>query len=125
MPKFSSLFKFSPKEVEIAFKYVTPKGKQSGLTLLQAPLLVIKKDTIVQDKKLFQDCLEQGYGKLLIIISKKVGKAYQRNKLKRQLKAIFYEEKLYNKKAISILVTYKPALQYSYDNLKNFLKNNI
>ncbi len=37
----------------------------------------------------------QSYGKILVITPKKIGSAPKRNLLKRRLKSIFYEEKLY------------------------------
>ena len=61
MPKFKDLFRFKKKEVDLAFKNARITNKIHGLTLLQK--------------------MEVGGnpGKLLIVISKKVGKSNIRN----------------------------------------------
>ena len=110
MVKFRQLFSFGKKEIEQAFKLTSLKQKFDGLKLLQAPL---------------QKTTEPKYGKLLIVIPAKSGKAPERNLTRRQLKAIFFEEKLYKKPTISILIIYKSAMQFSFDELKSFLVKNL
>ena len=110
MVKFRQFFSFGKKEIEQAFKQTSLKQKIDGLKLLQAPL---QKET------------EPKYGKLLIVIPAKSGKAHKRNLIKRQLKAIFFEEKLYKKPIISILIVYKSAMELSFDELKKFLVKNL
>ena len=100
MVKFKALFSFKQKEVERAFSNAKLVKQIPGLKLLQAPG-------------------EHDYGKLLIVIPKKVGTAIARNKLKRQIKSIFYEEKMYKKNVVSILMIYKPALEMSLEEIKN------
>jgi ribonuclease P protein component len=70
-----------------------------------------------------QDNLD--FGKILIIIPAKTGKAHDRNLIKRRIKAIFYEQKLYEKPIISIIFAYKPALNLTFEQLKDFLTKNI
>jgi ribonuclease P protein component len=60
-------------------------------------------------------------GKLLIIIPRKTGKAVARNKLRRQIKAIFYEEKLYQKPGTFIVVVYKEAAELSFQEIRSFM----
>ena len=107
--KFKDLFRFEKKEIDHTFQNSTQKACISGIKLLQA-------------KSANED---QYFGKLLIITSRKVGKAVKRNKIKRQLKEIFYQEKLYQKPINSILIVYKSALELSFKELKDFLMKNI
>ena len=80
--------------------------KEKGLKLLQAPAT-------------------KEFGKILIIIPKKSGKAFQRNLIKRRLKAIFYEEKLFETPSIYIIFVYKTAIELDFQDLKNFLVKNL
>lgn len=78
----------------------------SGFTLLHAP---------------YDDTNTLPYAKLLIITSRKCGKAHERNKIKRQIKSIFYEEKLYETSGRFILIVYKEAMHYDFETIKKFL----
>ncbi len=71
--------------------------------------------------KLLQAPTERDFGKLLVIIPKKSGKAHDRNLFKRRTKAIFYEEKLYQKPSVFILLVYKNAMKLSFEELRDFL----
>ncbi|MFA5075433.1 MAG: ribonuclease P protein component [Candidatus Babeliales bacterium] len=104
---FKKLFSFSKKEIDSVFKIAKIKYQISGLKLLQAS----------------QNNFD--YGKLLIIIPAKTGKAHDRNLIKRRIKAIFYEQKLYEKSINSIIFVYKPALNLTFEQLKDFLVQNI
>lgn len=104
-----NLFRFEKKEIDSTFANAQTKGYITGLKLLQAP---------IHNK-------EQTFGKLLIITPRKAGKACKRNKIRRQLRSIFYENQLYNKPVNSIIFIYKQALNLSFDNLKKFLQENI
>ena len=107
MSKNQDFFHFSQNEVDLTFEHTKLVNQIDGLKLLQAPLQAISKDL--------------KYGKILIIISQKVGKAHERNLLRRRIKSIFQEEKLYKKSIISILLTYKPATRLSFEQIKEFL----
>ena len=102
--KFKELFSLSQKEIDSAFKNAKLQNKIFGLKLLQAP---------AENK--------QTFGKLLIITPRKLGKAHKRNKIRRQLKSIFYQEKLFETPAVSILLIYKNALNLNFEQLKEFL----
>jgi len=56
--------------------------------------------------------------RILIIISKKCGNAPERNKLKRQIKTIFYEEKIYEKGFSWVCIIKKPLMEKSFDYIK-------
>ena len=109
MVKFRQLFTFSKKDIQNYFKKAKFKNKIDGLKLLQAKP---EKDN-------------PEFGKLLIIIPKRSGKATKRNLIKRQIKAIFYEEKLFKKPLICILFVYKSAMELSFNELKDFLVKNL
>lgn len=102
MITYKNIFSFKKNEIKQFFDVAKIKNKIPGLTLLQAP-------TDLQ------------HGKVLIITPKKTGTAIKRNKLKRQIKSIVYEEKLYTKPVISILITYSKATELSFEELKTFL----
>ena len=107
MTLFKNLFSLKQKEIDAAFTSARLLNNVRGLKLLQTPHSSVPQT------------LE--HGKLLIIISKKVGKAHDRNRLRRQLKTIFYEEQLYTQPVVSILIVYPHALTLSFDEIKNFL----
>jgi len=104
---FKDFFSFNQEEIRKAFKKARLHARMSGFKLLQAPLS--------------QAPTTLSHGKLLIVASRKSGRAHERNKIKRQLKAIFYEEKLYKKPVTSIVIVYKQAMNLTYDQIKEFL----
>lgn len=106
MIKFKEIFSFSKKEIETSLKSAKIVCKEGGLKLLQAPAT---KD----------------FGKLLVIIPKKSGKAFERNLIKRRLKAIFYEEKLFEKPLVYIIIVYKAAMDLNFQDLKKILIKNL
>lgn len=107
--KFTNLFRFEKKEIDQTFQNSSLIGKISAFKLLKAP---IAKNN-------------QEFGKLLIIASRKVGKAHKRNKVRRRLKSIFYQEQLYIHKNNYIILAYKPATELKFEQIKNFLIKSI
>ncbi|MBU1008278.1 ribonuclease P protein component [Candidatus Dependentiae bacterium] len=101
---YKALFSFKQNEVQRAFKRAAFRAKILGLTILQAPL---------------EEAIP--HGKLLIVIPRKSGSAVKRNRFRRRAKAIFYEEKLYQKPIISILLVYKEAIDFSFDQIKKLM----
>lgn len=61
------------------------------------------------------------FGRILVITSRKVGNAPKRNKIRRRLKSIFYQEKLYDLGYDCIIITKKGAVDLSFDQLKDLL----
>jgi len=104
--KFKNLFSFKKSEIKEAFEGAQFKAKGPGLKLLQS-----------------KSSLE--HGKILIIIPKRAGKASKRNKFRRQVKSIFFHEKLYEKPIISILLVYEDAMELTFEQTKTFLKDNL
>jgi ribonuclease P protein component len=107
---FRALFSWRKPEIDYAFAHAKVRKNIRGLKLLSAPL--------PQDSEI-------SFGKLLIIIPGVAGKAHDRNKLRRQLQAIFYEAKLYETLQLSILLVYKDAMKLSYEDLRSFLTQNL
>jgi len=64
---------------------------------------------------------QKTFGRILIIISRKVGNAPQRNKIRRRLKSIFYKEKLYKTPYDYIAIVKKEAVALSFEALKKLL----
>lgn len=104
--RFSDFFSFTDSEVKNAFLHATLSKKGSGFKILQM-------QRSVSDKK--------NHGKCLIVTPKKYGNACSRNKIRRQLKAIFYEEKLHEVPQTSIILLYKSAQRFSFAELKEIL----
>lgn len=96
------LTQFTRIEVDTLFQNAKPTLKSKYAIILAAKA---KKD----------------FGRILIVISKKVGHAPTRNRLRRRLKTIFYEEKLYDLKYDFIFITRKPILELSFQNIKELL----
>ena len=105
MAKVKKYCYLTKNEIDFAFKNARLSYQILGLKLLEAPLFFREEIT----------------GKILIVIPKRFGNACKRNKLKRQIKSIFHEEKLYNKPILSILIAYKQAKDLSFDDIKTFL----
>jgi ribonuclease P protein component len=106
MVKFKDLFRFEQKDIRSTFKNAQLKNKIFGLKLLQAST-------------------KNNFGKMLIITPRKMGNACKRNKIRRQVKNIFFQEKLYEKPYNSILLVYKEATKLNFDQIKAFLIKNL
>jgi ribonuclease P protein component len=97
-----SLSAFSKKEIEAAFEQARPVLKRAYCTLLVAPKA-------------------KEFARILVVTPKKIGTAPQRNKLKRQLKAIFYEQELYQGPNDCLVILKNGAPALSFDDLKMML----
>jgi ribonuclease P protein component len=106
MIKFRQLFAFKKNEVKASFEAATLFYSKPGLKLLKAPSIA-------------------PHGKLLIVLPRKFGKAHERNLIRRQLKAIFYEEQLYKQPVVWLLILYFEAKKLDFPALKKFLTSVI
>jgi len=61
-------------------------------------------------------------GRILVITSAKVGTSPQRNKIRRQLKSIFFEEKLFELGLDCVVIIKKPGVDLSFDQLRDLLE---
>jgi ribonuclease P protein component len=58
------------------------------------------------------------YGRILVITPKRIGKASQRNKVRRRIKAIFFEQKFYERGVDCIAIIKKEGIETPFDELK-------
>ncbi|KKP29798.1 MAG: ribonuclease P [candidate division TM6 bacterium GW2011_GWF2_30_66] len=61
------------------------------------------------------------HGRILVVTSRKIGPAVKRNLIRRRLKAIFYEEKLYEQKWDYICIIKKQGINLTFNQLKDIL----
>jgi ribonuclease P protein component len=102
MQRPSSLPSFTPAQVQSLFKAACCRFKKPGIDILLAPALL-------------------PHGRILVITSRKVGNAPTRNKIRRRLKAIFYEEKLFEKGHECIAIIKPEGAHTSFEELKKML----
>lgn len=96
------LSSFTKKEIDTIFATVQYRIKYPTLDILLSPR-------------------QKDFGRLLLIVSRKVGNAPERNKIRRRLKSIFYEEKFYQEPYDCIIIAKKKATTLSFDTLKKLL----
>jgi ribonuclease P protein component len=98
----SQLTKFPRAEIQLLFK----KAKSS----LKHPLLDIRRAPASKE-----------YARMLIVMPAKVGRAVDRNTIRRRLKAIFYEKELF-KRGYDLLLFIKPgAATLTFEQLTELL----
>ncbi len=61
------------------------------------------------------------YARLLIVTPKKIGNAPQRNKIKRRLRAIFYENDLFDGTTDMIVIIKKEGVDMPFEELKRVI----
>lgn len=98
----NKLSKFSKKELDHFFNVAKSPKKNQAFTFLTAQATL-------------------AFGRILVIASRKYGNAPERNLLKRRLKAIFWEEKLYEKKIDLAIIARPSGKSYDFDQLKNLV----
>lgn len=95
-----SLSKFSKKELDTFFKHAKRVYKDQAFTILTHPT-------------------GDAFARVLIAVPKKYGNAPERNLIKRRLKSIFREEKLYEKKYNTAFIIRPEAKKLSFQELKD------
>lgn len=100
------LTKFKSSETQQLFKNIKFRYKIMGLEILLAPRSL------------------KEYSRILISIPKKAGNSPQRNKFRRRVKAIFYEEKLFESKFDWIvLARRKEVVALDFNTIKKIFTN--
>ena len=94
-----TISRFAPIEVKTILK----RGKR----VLKTPTV----DILVSPKA-------QEHGRILVITPKRIGKASKRNKVRRRIKAFFFEEKYYDRGYDCIAIIKKDGIEASFDDLK-------
>ncbi len=100
------LSSFTRTEVEILFKSARAKVKLPGLRILRAPA-------------------SGPLGRVLIVTPRKVGKAPYRNLLRRRVRAIYREGKLYQQPYDCVLLFGKESLIIPFDKLRHLIHSII
>ncbi len=93
---------FTRQEVSQLFARVSPKVKVSGLRILRAPATL-------------------EFGRILIVTPRRVGTAPERNLVRRRIKSIFREQKLYQRRYDCIALVGRDATAMSYQELLRYL----
>lgn len=94
--------KFTSREIPALFKSAQSVLQSSGLDIRLAPKTL-------------------SYGRMLIVIPKRVGNAVKRNLIKRRLKNIFYQEKFYDGPYDWIILVRPEAKKLSFQEMKDLL----
>ncbi len=96
---------FKKKEVDQIFKASKKRIKKQGLEIILAPKIL-------------------DFGRILVITSRKTGSAPKRNKVRRRLKSIFYEDKLFSLGYDCVIVVRQNfAINLSFLELKEILNS--
>jgi ribonuclease P protein component len=95
----TNLSTFSNDEVKKIFRTASIRKKFEGIDILCAPKLTT-------------------WGRLLVVTPRRSGNAPQRNKIRRRLKAIFYEEKLFERGYDCVIFVKKEGINLGFDELK-------
>ncbi|NRB21526.1 ribonuclease P protein component [Candidatus Dependentiae bacterium] len=99
MPNFGkSLYHFSEAEISKLFKAAKRVLRHSAFDVLCAP------------KKL-------EHGRLMVVVPRRIAKAHARNKIRRQIKSIFYESNLFEHPYDCMVIIKQEALTLSFDQL--------
>jgi len=104
MKKYAGLISsFTRAEIDQLFAIATPRARTRFYTLLVTPR---SKD----------------FARILIVTPKKLGNAVVRNKLRRRVKALFYQEKIHlNSSNDFVFIARHPVMNLSFEHLKEQL----
>jgi ribonuclease P protein component len=102
MPSPRALSLFSHAQVQKLFKKAQRVLKISGLVVLCSPA-------------------EKNYGRILVVTPAAVGNAPERNKIRRQIKAIFYEHRLFTRDYDVIVLIRKEAIDLNFKELETLI----
>lgn len=95
--------KFRKSEIDYLFQRARRIVRNQFCTLLVAPRQ------------------KEDFGRILIVIAREVGNAPERNLIRRRVKAIFYEEKLFTFGFDCVVIAHKKMVTLSFDQLKNIM----
>ncbi len=98
--------RFTRKEIDLLFQTGKAAYKSKEFVILTAP------------------CLLQS-SRILLITSRKVGNAPERNLLRRRGRAIFYEQRLFELGKHCVVIFKSPAKNLSFDQFKEILTKSV
>ncbi len=64
---------------------------------------------------------KEDFGRVLIVVSRAVGNAPERNLIRRRVKSIFYEEKLFEHNFDCVVIAHKKMTTLSFEQIKKML----
>ncbi len=99
---FSAMTSFAKDEVQAIFNAAKRYVNKQGLEIRLAPKLL-------------------PMGRIVVITARASGNAPKRNRIRRRLKSIFYEEKLFDQGYDWIVIARKPAIDLDFSVLKQFM----
>lgn len=108
-PPLKNLCSFSQKDARSVLKNGSFLARTVGLKIIETPF----GEKSVQPTS---------YGRILIVIPRKVGPACTRNLIRRRIRALYLEEKLFTRTSATTIFVYPEARSYSFEQLKDFLK---
>lgn len=94
---------FTQKEITAIFRKSSRVYKGPGLDILMAPAL-------------------KEFGRVLVVTPRKVGTAPERNRIRRRIKALFYEHKLYENLFDTCIIIKKSGIDYNIQELIPIIK---
>lgn len=95
--------KFTKSEIDYLFQHARRVLKNQCCTILVAPRQ------------------NQDFGRVLIVLPRQVGNAPERNLIRRRIKSVFYEEKLFTHDFDCVIIVYKKMVSLPFDQLKTLL----
>ncbi len=97
------LSKFTKREIDYLFQHARRIVRNQACTILVAPRQ------------------KEEFGRVLIIVSRKVGNAPERNLIRRRIKSIFYEEKLFTLGFDCVVIVHKEMITLSFDQIRTLI----
>lgn len=94
--------KFTKSEVDYLFQHARRVVRNQVCTILVAPR-------------------QKDFARVLIVTSRKIGNAPERNLMRRRIKTIFYEEKLFTCGFDWVIIVHKKMVEFPFDQLKSLL----
>ena len=102
MPTVRQITRFTEQELKTLFAHARRVLKSPAMDILVAPAC-------------------KSFGSLAVITPARIGNAPERNLLRRRLKAIFYEEKLFDLVLDCVVIAKAPAKNLDFNALKTML----
>lgn len=115
MTSTKKFFTFSQKEISIVSLHASRKKYVHGLKIIQLPFTKLTTVTTT--------LTPPSHGKLLIVTPRKAGNAVERNRIRRRIKALFYQEQLYQHLCYTTIFVNPQAMKLSFQDLKDILLN--
>ncbi len=106
-----------PKDIQSPFRLTPPERR----LLLRSAHLIHRQDELDIRSRPRDSDSSRLPGRILIITPRKIGNAPQRNLLRRRLKAIFREEKIFNYSYDFVVYSRKGSADLSFEDLKAIL----